>query len=79
MNERIRELADHCFDIPPDHNSLRDFTKLILWDVVSVLHSQLADARFNENVHLGLGDIRYTVGMESEFEEMLHKHFGVAE
>lgn len=79
MNERIRELADHCFDIPPDHNSLRDFIKLILWDVVSVHHSQLAEARFNENVHLGLGDVRYTVGMESEFEELLHKHFGVVE
>ena len=77
MNARIQELAQHCFDIIPEDNDLRDFVKLILWDATRILHTQLTEARFDEKVHLGLGDVRYTVGMESDFEDLLHKHFGV--
>lgn len=79
MNERIRELAEHCFGFMPEDNDLRDFTKLIVWEATLVLHNQLTEARFDEKVHLGLGDVRYTVGMESEFEDRLSKHFGVEE
>lgn len=77
MNKQIKELALHCFDSMPDENSLRDFVSLIVWDCTRVLHAQLSEARFNEKVHLGLGDVRYTVGMESDFEDMLREHFGV--
>lgn len=77
MNKRIQELASHCFDYMPDENSLRDFVSLIVCDCTRVLHAQLSEARFNEKVHLGLGDVRYTVGMESDYEDMLRKHFGV--
>lgn len=77
MNERIKELASHCFDTMPDENSLRDFLRLVIWDCTKILHDQLSEQRFNEKVHLGLGDVRYTVGMESDYEDMLREHFGV--
>jgi hypothetical protein len=33
-----------------------------------ILHNQLREARFDDRFHLGLGDVRYTCGMENEFE-----------
>jgi len=43
----------------------REAVKKIALDI---LHNQLRDARFDDRQHLGLGDVRYTVGMENEFE-----------
>lgn len=77
MNKRIKELADHCFDYDIDKNELRDYTKLVILECVSVLHQQLSECRFDDRVHLGLGDVRYTIGMEDEYEDMLKEHFGV--
>jgi len=77
MNERIQELASHCFASFPEENDLRDYTRLVLWECVKVLHGQLVESRRNEKVHLGLGDVRYTIGMDSDFEDMLKQHFGV--
>lgn len=77
MSKQIREMTEHCFDVVPDSKDMRDFVKLILHEVLYVFEQQLKEARHNDKVHLGLGDVRYTIGMEQDFEDMLKKHFGV--
>lgn len=79
MTNRIRELASHCFDIIPDDNDLRDFVRMIINEYDQVINDQMREYRFDERLHLGLGDIRFTIGMQDDILEKVKEHFGVGE
>lgn len=79
MNERIREIASHCFDVVPCDNDLRDFVKMIINEYDRIISNQIQEYRFDDRLHLGLGDVRLTIGMQDDILEKVKEHFGVEE
>lgn len=77
MNDRIRELADYCFDSIPESNELEDFVRLIIKEYDRAIVDQISEYRFDDQVHLGLGDIRLTVGMQEEILKKAKHYLGI--
>lgn len=63
MNDRIRELADYCFDSIPESNELEDFVRLIIKEYDRAIVDQISEYRFDDQVHLGLGDVSESWGL----------------
>lgn len=83
MNERIKELAELAgMYIVDDEFSTygkfaEKFADLIVKEYNQVFTNQMREYRFDERVHLGLGDVRLTIGMQEDILEKVKQHFGV--
>lgn len=79
MNDRIRLLAECCFDSIPESSELVDFVRLVIKEYDRAIAYQIQEYRFDEQVHLGLGDVRLTIGMQEEILEKAKHYFGIKE
>jgi len=90
MNKRVQQLTIEAFFDESTNGGdqkmytfgeekMQLFAELIAQECADIFSHQMKDYRFDEGVHLGLGDVRLTVGMEEDMVQHIKEHFGVEE
>lgn len=56
MNERIREIANHCFDVMPGDSELEQFARMILRECADLADSHTLDGTLGDIIleHFGV-------------------------